>query len=65
VLDDPVPVGAVDPAGPGGDRCVDDRDVLGESRYGRLRGGRCKEVGGVDSETGEQEACGLEVGVVR
>jgi len=65
VLDDSLPVGAVDPPGPGGDCCVDDRDVFGERRYGGLWGGRGEKVGGVDSETGEQDACSLEVGVVR
>ena len=41
LLDDPVPVGAVRPAGAVGDRGGHDRDVLGEGRHGRpVAGGR-------------------------
>ena len=44
VLDDPVPVRAIRPAGPGADRRRHDRDVLGEGRHLRagLRGGQVR-----------------------
>jgi hypothetical protein len=38
VLDQAVPVGAVDAAGSGADGCADDRDVLGEGSRGALWG---------------------------
>ena len=62
VLDDPVPVRAVDAAGAVADGRAHDRDVLGERRR------RCavwcggQQVGGGDAEPGEQQPGGVEVG---
>jgi len=62
VVEDAVPVGAVDAPGAVADGCGHDGDVLGEGRHGWPGGCGVEQVAGGEAHAGQEQAGGVEVG---